>query len=124
FWDKKELRDFYLKNHFPKARTKEDVRGILFRSAKMELPSQDECIRVILRSKYSDEKGPRSALNDLAKEIPVGKYGLYLDGDVQKLFLLKKTSEISVQFVTSFTTSTSADGFSNLPNSGGTPVGM
>ena len=128
FWDKKDengknVRDFYLKHHFPKARNKADVRESLRKSARIEIPTPEMCKRVREQSKYRDGDTMRNALDDIVRDIPEGKYGHYEHGDTQRHFVIKKTGPNTGQFIVAITLSTSADGYSNTLNSGGTPVG-
>ncbi len=89
----------------------------------MTIPDAAELLKLRERSVYPEGGRNVSAIDTLALQIPEGKYGLYMDGDSQRLYLLGNRGG-AVEFVASFLTSTSAQEWSNKPQSGGTPLGM
>lgn len=126
FWGQEPLREHVLQNYFPDARNVDDVRNALIRSSRMEIPSAAECAEVERRSFTNTEirRPPMSRLAELGQNIAPDKYGLYLDGDTQKLYLMKKLPDMKKQFIKSFLVSTSRTGWSNTQGSHGTPLGL
>jgi len=122
-WNDPHVRDFALDHFFRDAPTPEAAQEKLRRSSTIAVPGTAELVNLRERSVYAEGGRDVSAIDKLALQIPEGKYGLYVDGDTQKLYLLGKRGG-AVEFVASFFTSTSAQGWSNKPQSGGTPLGL
>ena len=121
-WSDAHLREFALDHFFHDTPSPEAAQEKLRRSSTMTVPDAAELLKMRERSIYAEGGRNVSAIDKLALQIPEGKYGLYMDGDTQKLYLLANRGG-AVEFVASFLTSTSAH-WSNKPQSGGTPLGL
>jgi len=122
-WSDEQMRAFALSHFFHDAQTPEAAQEKLKHSSTMAIPSATELQELQQRSVYAERGRNTSALDELAFQIPEGKYGLYVDGDTQKLYLLGNRTG-TLEFVASFLTSTSAKEWSNKPDSYGTPLGL
>ena len=122
-WNDAHVREFALDHFFRDAQTPEVAQEKLRRSSTMAVPGTAELLKLRERSVYAEGGRDASAIDTLALQIPEGKYGLYMDGDTQRLYLLGNRGR-AAEFVASFLISTSAQQWSNKPQSGGTPLGL
>lgn len=121
-WSDAYVREFALDHFFHDTPSPEAAQEKLRRSSTMTVPDAAELLKMRERSVYTEGGRDVSAIDKLALQIPEGRYGLYMDGDTQRLYLLGNRGG-AVEFVASFLTSTSAH-WSNKPQSGGTPLGL
>src|SRR3989344_3363148 len=122
-WSDEHVRAFALDHFFHDAQTPEAAQEKLQRSSTMAIPSAAELQELRARSASAEGGRNANALDELALQIPEGKYGLYVDGDTQKLYLLGNRGS-ALEFAASFLTSTSVKEWSNKTDSGGTPLGL
>ena len=82
----------------------------------MYIPTPEKSSEVL--QKYRD------SLTGLAAHIPEQKFGFFLDGDEQALYVLQNAGQNKIQFTKAYPTSTSKEAWSSKPNSAGTPLGL
>ncbi len=129
-----EVWDHAMRNYFPSVRNLPKdaqfnaVYKFLAAESRMQLPNRDECIALL------NETSSRIALETLIAEIPLTitndrknrqeGVGFFTFGDLQKTYMIRKTSDGKIYFERSFAISTSKNGYSNAPESFATPLGM
>ncbi len=104
-----------LSSFYPGSRTEEDLSRKLQEESRMRVPQSEECARVMRQN--------TTKLLELAGSIEDGRHGLFLQGNTQTLYVLKRTGR-TVSFVKAYSVSTAGRGFGNQLKSGKTPLGM
>ena len=116
FWPHPEVRTHVMRSLLGGARNQAEARQRLRDESRMYIPNAEKYENVLNRN--------RAQLAELSKQIPEKKFGLLLDGDEQRFYLLNKIGEGRVQFVKAYPVSTSKGGWSNFSDSRGTPLGF
>jgi len=116
FWNKPQARAHITKLLLGGAKDRSAARAKLEQGSRMYIPSSEKA--KLVREKY------HAQANELAGAIPENKYGLLLDGDEQSLYILQNIGQNRMQFIKAYPVSTSAAGWSNVPDSRYTPVGL
>ncbi len=116
FWNYPHVRNHITRNYLGGSSEQNDVRRKLRDESRMFIPTPKQCEDV-----YQSNV---AHLDELAQNIPKEKYGIFLDGDTQKLYVLKNLGQNRVQFIKGYPVSTSHEEWSNELHSGGTPIGL
>ena len=116
FWNQPRVREHITKAFFDGTQDPSEIRRFLLQESRMYLPTVDKSAEVL--RKYSEK------LTELSRQIPEQRYGLFLDGDEQALYVLQNAGQNRIQFIKAYPTSTSREAWSNNPNSAGTPLGL
>lgn len=115
FWNQPEARMHITRSYLHKALDRNSAREELLRESTMYIPTPEQCADVVARNS--------AEIDELTAGIPKGKFGLLLDGDKQRLYVIKRTDAAKAQFVKGYIVSTSKGDWSNAPDSKGTPLG-
>lgn len=114
-----------LANSIPPLRQLEYLRAYLpylAKESQMYIPDTAELKEVVARNEHE--------LDRLTAKIPMGRYGLFLFADAhgektrQRMYVLKKGTIDSAQFVKAYKVSMSREGFGNEPDSNKTPLDL
>ena len=116
FWNQQKARAHIAQKYFGGSREQSEVQRKLHDESRMFIPAPEKCEEVWKRNS--------AALTELARAIPSGKYGIFVDGDEQTMYILKHQAENGAQFIKAYPVSTSYEPWSNAPSSGGTPIGL
>ena len=92
-----------------------ELRYELQEESEMQIPDGKDTKNIL--KKYGAE------FAQLSKKMAVGKYGLFLDGDDQSLYIITKSKDSSLQFIKKYPVATSYSDWSNAQDSRGTPTG-
>lgn len=94
----------------------EDLFPSLDGQSRMDIPNAHDA------EDLSQRCGP--AMADLAAQIRPDKYGVFVDGDTQRLFVIQKVSTGSIRLIKKYLVSTSSNPWNDKSGSGGTPTGL
>src|SRR3989344_986764 len=106
FWGKERSGKF----------TSVELREQLREESEMWIPSAIETGK--LQEKYAD------GLSKLNKEIKLNGHGLFLDRESQSLFVIKKNTKGSLEFMKAYPVVTSHEDWNNKAGTRGTPTGL
>lgn len=119
FWDNTEIRNHVLKSFFKNESdeplSKQDVQKMLALESLMYIPSNDEISSLEMHKKK---------IAELSSILEIGKYGVFILGDTQRMYLVKRITKDSLQFIKAYPVSTSREDWSTQSNSSGTPLGV
>jgi hypothetical protein len=90
-------------------------------------PSLDGQSRMSVPDAHDMEDMPRrcgNAITALASQLHPDGYGIFVDGDTQRLFVIQRTERGAVRLVKKYFISTSANPWNDTDGSGGTPTGL
>lgn len=94
--------------------TKSDIEKMLLPESLMYIPGESECASVNKHWK---------PLSELVSVIKPGSYGVFILGDTQRMYLLKKEGQ-KVRYIKAYPVSTSREEWSRKSDSAGTPLGL
>jgi len=116
FWNQPRAREHIRRSFFGGAKNRPEISRALQNESRMYIPTPQKSAEVQERN--------RAQLIELSKEIQENKYGLFVDGDEQTLYVLQNIGNNKVRFIKAYPVSTSREGWGNAANLGGTPLGL
>lgn len=116
FWNQPQAREHIRRSFFKGAKDRAEIGRMLQNESRMYIPTPQK----------SEEVRERTLpqLTELSKAVSEKKYGLFVDGDEQTLYVLQNIGKDKIQFVKAYPVSTSREVWSNGANSRGTPLGL
>lgn len=122
FWSSEQVRAHVLtsffKNEGERPLRKEEVQRLLATESQMYYPTAEEIAHITGSPEAS------KSLTLLTSVIPRSRFGIFLYGDTQRMYLIKNVDGSRMQFLRAYPVSTSREEWDRSEDSGGTPLGI